>query len=66
MASRFRKIGVTSIGACAGVALATWTLNPFDRLYAVNRFNSLNHIYFALIQVERVMMNVDVVVFVRM
>lgn len=30
MAARFRKIGVTTVGACAGVALATWALNPFD------------------------------------
>lgn len=37
MAARFRKIGVTTVGAAAGVALATWALNPFDRSsYSVN------------------------------
>lgn len=32
MAARFRKIGITAAGACAGVAVATWALNPFDRM----------------------------------
>lgn len=27
MASRFRKIGITTVGACAGVAVAAWALN---------------------------------------
>lgn len=36
MASRFRKVGVTAIGACAGAGLAAWALNPFDRKYAVS------------------------------
>lgn len=35
MATRFRKIGVTTLGACAGLGLAGWALNPFDRQYAV-------------------------------
>lgn len=35
MAARFRKIGVTTLGACAGLGLAGWALNPFDRQYAV-------------------------------
>lgn len=35
MAARFRKIGVTTVGACAGLGLAGWALNPFDRQYAV-------------------------------
>lgn len=36
MAARFRKIGVTTVGACAGLGLAGWALNPFDRQYAVS------------------------------
>ncbi|XP_055316527.1 glycerol-3-phosphate dehydrogenase, mitochondrial isoform X2 [Sitodiplosis mosellana] len=34
MAARFRKVGVTTLGACAGLGLAGWALNPFDRQYA--------------------------------
>lgn len=30
MAARFRKIGVTTIGACTGAVLATWALNKND------------------------------------
>lgn len=37
MATRFRRFGVTAIGACAGVGLATWTLNPFDKSLTVNQ-----------------------------
>lgn len=33
MAARFRKFGVTTVGACAGLGLAGWALNPFDRQY---------------------------------
>lgn len=36
MAARFRKVGVTTLGACAGLGLAGWALNPFDRQYAVS------------------------------
>lgn len=45
MAARFRKIGVTTLGACAGLGLAGWALNPFDRQYAVSEF-TLIYIYF--------------------
>lgn len=31
MASRYRKLGVTTLGACAGGAIAAWALNPFER-----------------------------------
>lgn len=41
MAARFRKVGVTTLGACAGLGLAGWALNPFDRQYAVS-FVALN------------------------
>lgn len=43
MAARFRKIGVTTIGACAGLGIAAWALNPFDRQYVVS-----NHLDFYL------------------
>lgn len=39
MAARFRKISVTTLGACAGLGLAGWALNPFDRQYAVSFFS---------------------------
>lgn len=40
MAARFRKIGVTTIGACAGLGIAAWALNPFDRQYVVSSYDS--------------------------
>lgn len=36
MAARFRKIGVTTLGACAGLGLTAWALNPFDKQYGVS------------------------------
>lgn len=36
MAARFRKIGVTTLGACAGAAVAAWALNPFDKSFSVS------------------------------
>lgn len=35
MAAKFRKMGITTLGACAGLGLAGWALNPFDKQYAV-------------------------------
>lgn len=43
MAARFRKIGVTTLGACAGLGLAGWALNPFDRQYGVSLSESVFH-----------------------
>lgn len=48
MAARFRKISVTTLGACAGLGLAGWALNPFDRQYAVRSIH-LYHLYFVII-----------------
>lgn len=31
MAARFRKIGVTAVGACAGLGLTAWALNSKDK-----------------------------------
>lgn len=31
MASKFRKVGVTAVGACAGAAVAAWALNSKDK-----------------------------------
>lgn len=39
MASRFRKVGITAIGACAGASLAAWALNPFDKSFTVSKKN---------------------------
>lgn len=35
MASRFRKLGVTTLGACAGAAVAAWAINANDSPYKV-------------------------------
>lgn len=53
MAARFRKLGVTTVGACAGAALAAWVLNPFERSpYSVSvwlmlpiKFNFNKYVY---------------------
>lgn len=47
MAARFRKAGVTAIGACAGAAVAAWALqqkeSPFKVSYII--FESLLYTY---------------------
>lgn len=35
MAARLRKFGVTTVGACAGAALAAWAINANDSPYKV-------------------------------
>lgn len=41
MASRFRKVGITAVGACAGAALSAWALNNNDA-YTVPIFTCSN------------------------
>lgn len=35
MATRFRKLGVTTLGACAGAAVAAWAINSKDSTFKV-------------------------------